>query len=65
MGENRFNDCTNVIELMHQIVGAASMSWEHVERAGVFDEQAALCVVNEGLFRLQELDAIQFVQQEN
>lgn len=39
-------------ELAHQAVGAASMCWENVEGAGVFDEEQARFVANGLLVRM-------------
>ena len=36
---------TPIGEVFGQAVGAASMCWEHPERAGVFDDQAASAIV--------------------
>ena len=40
--ENPFKDAQNVEQLLCQLVGSASMCWEHVDRAGVFQSDRAL-----------------------
>jgi hypothetical protein len=52
---NRFADCKTVQELIYQTVGAGSMAWEHVDRAGVFDDVHANAVAKDCLQRLLEL----------
>lgn len=52
---NRFDNVTGIEELIGQTVGAASMCWENVEAAGVFDDVEARAVTGEALERLSQL----------
>ncbi|QIG58228.1 hypothetical protein SEA_SKOG_76 [Gordonia phage Skog] len=53
--KNRFADAESVETLIHYIVGAASMCWEKVDKAGVFDDAKARSVADDGLERLRQL----------
>lgn len=55
MAKNRFDEACDVHELVHQIIGAASMCWEDLTDAGVFDSTEAALVADDGLARLAEL----------
>lgn len=48
-----FSEAKNVTELMYQIVGAASMCWDN--GTGVFDDESAKKIADEGIDRLIEL----------
>lgn len=50
-----FADCDSVEELLGVFAGAASMCWEHPERAGRFESQEASAFVDAALERLIEL----------
>jgi hypothetical protein len=57
---NRFADCENVNELIHQLVGAGSTcwveQWDKVEgKQRVFDTDEAKAVADDGIERLMEL----------
>ena len=51
----RFEHADTPLELLQQLVGAASMCWEHVDRAGVFLSTEAGELADEALERLIEL----------
>ena len=55
MGKNLFHDAEDVRAVVYQLVGAASMCWESVEKAGVFDDTKARHFSEEALARLEEL----------
>ena len=50
--ENHFRECTSVEQLLYQLSGAASMSWENVEGAGIFDDANATNSVKQALEQL-------------
>jgi len=50
-----FRDCETPAELLTQLAGAASVCWEHVEEAGVFDSEQALRFADQALERLIEM----------
>lgn len=52
--DNPFKDAQNVEQLLCQLVGAASMCWEHVDRAGVFQSDRALELSKAALVRIGE-----------
>ena len=51
----RFDDADSPLELLQLFAGAASMCWEHVERAGVFESDEASKLADEAMERLIEL----------
>ena len=53
--ENPFKDAQNVEQLLCQLVGSASMCWEHVDRAGVFQSDRALELSKAALAKLNDL----------
>ncbi len=52
---NIFADVTSIRELLGQLTGAASMCWENVAKAGVFDSTRATALVDDALARIAEL----------
>lgn len=54
--ERKFDDAVSLNELLFQAVGAASMCWEHVEKAGVFDSDRAKAIAEEVVSRLGGID---------
>lgn len=55
MSDNRFSTAVTVSELLGQLAGAASMCWENVRAAGVFQSDQALEYVEEAEERLREI----------
>jgi len=55
---NMFTNTGDPIETIYQAVGAASMCWEAVEKAGVFDEKSAIKVCDNLIERLKEQGVI-------
>lgn len=53
---NRFADATTRRQVVGELAGAASMCWAHVERAGMYQPDAAVTLVDEAVTRLAELD---------
>jgi hypothetical protein len=43
----RFDSCTTLEEAVYQAIGAASVCWDNVQGAGVFDEQQASSVAKD------------------
>ncbi|MBY4212892.1 hypothetical protein HQO42_14985 [Rhodococcus fascians] len=60
--DNRFNNVTNIKELIGQAIGAGSMCWEDVCAAGVFDDHEAAKIFNETVERLEQLLATETAQ---
>lgn len=52
--ERYLDDAHTLEELVFQAIGAASMMWEHPERAGVFESDRAKTLGDELLARLRE-----------
>lgn len=52
---NRFDGVETVHELIYQTIGAASMCWEKVRKAGVFKTDEARAIGLESLAKLSEL----------
>lgn len=50
-----FDDCDSVKSLVYQLVGAGSVCWEYMEFTGVFQDQRAVQVAEQGLKRLEQL----------
>lgn len=50
--ENDFKECTSVEQLLYQLAGATSMSWENVGGAGRFDDVHATKSVKQALEQL-------------
>lgn len=53
--ENMFALCENPEEAIFQALGAASMCWEHIERAGIFESDRAKFIGDQLIERLLEL----------
>lgn len=49
---NRFEGVEDVQALLHQMIGSASMCWEKVSAAGVFDMEEASRIADEGFTQL-------------
>lgn len=45
---------TPVDQIVGEAIGAASMCWEHVERAGVFDSERASAIVDSLMAALRQ-----------
>ena len=54
--DNRFADAEDRKGLIFQAIGAGSMCWEHIERAGIFDSDAAKKIGEDAYARLLEFD---------
>jgi hypothetical protein len=52
---NRFDEAENLDQLVHMVVGAASVCWENPGGAGVFDDSLAIKVANDGIERIKQL----------
>lgn len=52
---NRFADATDLEAVIAQAVGAASMCWQHPERAGEYDTREAFKVAADAVARIREL----------
>lgn len=53
---NRFSDCSNIEELVHQLIGAGSMCWDQQPNGErIFDDAAAIKLANDGIEKLQHL----------
>lgn len=46
---NRFADCDSIEQVVNQAVGAGSMCWQHVDRAGVFESEQAAAIAQDAL----------------
>lgn len=55
MKKNRFEECTNVSQLLHQLTGAGSVCWENPGGAGVFDDKFARAVTSDALEKLKTM----------
>ncbi len=53
-----FEDAESVPQLLRMIVGAASMCWENVDGAGLFDHKQARKIAEEGLDCLRNLTGL-------
>jgi hypothetical protein len=50
-----FSDADTPRELLGLLAGAASVCWEHVDQAGVFDSDRAVLLVDAAMERLIEM----------
>lgn len=50
-----FNECETAEEAIFQALGAASMCWEHIELAGIFESTRAKDIGDALIVRLAEL----------
>lgn len=51
---NMFNECTSAEEAIFQALGAASVCWENIEQAGIFESTRAKLIGDELIERLVE-----------
>lgn len=54
IGENMFKETETVEEAIFQALGAASMCWEHIEKAGIFESTRAKAIGDDLVARLVE-----------
>lgn len=55
MDSNLFEDCETPKEAVFQALGAASVCWESLEHAGIFQSTKAELIGNQLIERLSEL----------
>lgn len=52
---NLFEHCTSLQQLIGEAVGAGSVCWEDIDKAGVFKSEQAKEIVDDALKRINEL----------
>jgi ABC-type molybdenum transport system ATPase subunit/photorepair protein PhrA len=52
---NMFADAETLFEVVGQVIGAGSMCWESVDKAGVFQSELASSLVEDAIARIREI----------
>jgi hypothetical protein len=52
--DNMFNECVNFEEAIFQALGAASVCWDNIEKAGIFHSERAKFIGDQLIERLFE-----------